>query len=207
MHDAGRRRHDAEVVERLLAPLQELVALAVALELALGVIEEGECRTELIHLHGVVDDQVHRDQRVDALGIAAQPCHGRTHRRQIHHAGHAGEVLHHDPCGLERQLDGDRIGRIPVRQPNHVLLGHGKAVDLAQQSLQQHLDRERQPGDLAYASLFESGEAVIDNRLARAGKAGSGVEGIGSHLGHEAHSWQRISQQDNRSTSNDTLRL
>ena len=43
MHDAGGRRHDAEVVERLLAPLQELVALAVALELALGVVEEGEC--------------------------------------------------------------------------------------------------------------------------------------------------------------------
>ena len=35
--DAGRRRHDAEVVEGALAPLQELVALVVALELALAV--------------------------------------------------------------------------------------------------------------------------------------------------------------------------
>ena len=155
----------------------------------------------------MVDHQVHRDQRVDALGIAAQPCHRRPHRRQIHHAGHAGEVLHDHTRGLERQLDLGRVGRVPVRQPADVLLGHGEAVHLAQQRLQQHLDRKRQPGDLAKASLFERGEAVIDHRLARAGKASSGVEGIGSHLGHEAHSWQRILQQDNRSISNDTLRL
>ena len=31
--DAGARRHDAEIVERVLAPAQEAVALAVALEL------------------------------------------------------------------------------------------------------------------------------------------------------------------------------
>ena len=36
-HDAGVRRHDGEVVERVLPPAQERVALAVALELALGV--------------------------------------------------------------------------------------------------------------------------------------------------------------------------
>ena len=36
-HDADARRHDLERVERLLPPLQELVALAVALELELQV--------------------------------------------------------------------------------------------------------------------------------------------------------------------------
>ena len=35
--DAGVGRHDAEVVERVLAPAQERVALAVARELELGV--------------------------------------------------------------------------------------------------------------------------------------------------------------------------
>ena len=39
--DAGAGRHDAEVLERLLAPLEERVALAVALELELGVAGEG----------------------------------------------------------------------------------------------------------------------------------------------------------------------
>ncbi len=47
VHDAGAGRHDAEVLERLLAPAQELVALAVALVLALHVVHEREaaCRS------------------------------------------------------------------------------------------------------------------------------------------------------------------
>ena len=45
--DAGAGRHHAEIVERLLAPAQELVALAVPLVLELDVLPEGEraCRT------------------------------------------------------------------------------------------------------------------------------------------------------------------
>ena len=38
MADAGARRHDAEIVERILAPAQEAVALAVALELDVDVL-------------------------------------------------------------------------------------------------------------------------------------------------------------------------
>ena len=37
VHDAGARRHDAEIVERLLAPAQEFVPLAVARELHVDV--------------------------------------------------------------------------------------------------------------------------------------------------------------------------
>ncbi len=47
MHDAGAGRHDLEVVERRLAPTQELVALAVAPVLELDVALQGvrACRT------------------------------------------------------------------------------------------------------------------------------------------------------------------
>ena len=58
--DAGRRRHDAEVVEGLLAPAQERVALAVALELELGVDGEGARGAEGVDLDRVVDHQVRR---------------------------------------------------------------------------------------------------------------------------------------------------
>ena len=40
VYDTGGWRHDAEVVERLLTPLQELVTLTVPLELALGIEEQ-----------------------------------------------------------------------------------------------------------------------------------------------------------------------
>ena len=63
--DAGVRRDDLEVLEGGLAPAQERVALLVALELLLGVDAEGVARAELVDLHGVVDDELDRHERVD----------------------------------------------------------------------------------------------------------------------------------------------
>ena len=72
MHDAGGRRDDSKVVESLLSPLEKLVSFAVAFELLLGI--DGECHAgvELVHLNGVVNDQVARDQRIDLARITAQ---------------------------------------------------------------------------------------------------------------------------------------
>ncbi len=58
VHDAGVRRHDLEIAERGLAPAQERVALAVALELDGGVGGERAGGAVFIHLHGVVDDEL-----------------------------------------------------------------------------------------------------------------------------------------------------
>ena len=60
VHDAGGWRDDAEVVERLLAPLEELVALVVALELLLRVHGQRDARREVVDLHRVVDDEIRR---------------------------------------------------------------------------------------------------------------------------------------------------
>ncbi len=78
MADPGGRRDDAEVVERLLTPAQEGVALAVALVVAVGVDVEGAGVAERVHLHGVVDHQVDRDQRVD---LRRDPSRARRSRR------------------------------------------------------------------------------------------------------------------------------
>jgi hypothetical protein len=56
VHDAHAGRHHAEVRQRLLAPLQELVALLVALELELEVVLLGGLAVERVDLHRVVDD-------------------------------------------------------------------------------------------------------------------------------------------------------
>ena len=60
VHDPGVGRHDGEVLEGVLAPAQERVALAVALELELGVAREGVARAEHVDLHRVVDDELGR---------------------------------------------------------------------------------------------------------------------------------------------------
>ena len=59
--DAHVGRHHPERLEGLLAPLEELVALLVALELEGGVEVEGVGLGEGVHLDGVVDDQVDGD--------------------------------------------------------------------------------------------------------------------------------------------------
>ena len=106
--NAGHGRDDAEVVEGLLAPLEELIALAVALEFDLGVAPQGIGRGEEIHLDRVVDDQVDGHERVDLARIAAQAGDGGAHGGQVHDGGDAGEVLHDDAGRKERNARADR---------------------------------------------------------------------------------------------------
>ena len=87
--DARLRRHDVEAREGSLAPAQERVALAVALELELRVAREGEARPVLVYLHGVVDHELCREERVDEGGIAAERPHGISHRGQVDDGRHA----------------------------------------------------------------------------------------------------------------------
>ncbi len=94
MHDPGVGRHYREVVEGALAPAQERVALLVALELALGVEAESVARAEGVDLHGVVDHQLGRHERVDLGRVATHRGHRVAHRGEVHDGRHAGEVLH-----------------------------------------------------------------------------------------------------------------
>src|SRR5439155_7137472 len=111
--DAGVWRYYCEVVERLLPPAQERVALAVALELALGVDAEGVARAERVDLHGVVDDELGWDERIDARRIAAHGSDRVTHSGEIDDGGHAGEVLHQHTRRAERDLRAGARLRVP----------------------------------------------------------------------------------------------
>src|SRR5213075_3444561 len=92
--DAG--RDESEGLESLLAPFQELVTLAIALELHLHVQLECLRRAGEIHLDGVIDDEIDRHQRLDDLRIAAKLFHRAAHRGQIDHEWDAGEILEND---------------------------------------------------------------------------------------------------------------
>jgi hypothetical protein len=107
------RRDDLEVVERLLTPAQERVALPVALELELGVAEDRARRRVLVDLHGVVDHKLDRQLRVDPRRVAAEIRHRVPHRREVDDRRHAGEVLQEDAGGSE----GDLVGRLGLRIP------------------------------------------------------------------------------------------
>ena len=81
--DAGVRRHRLEALERRLAPAQERVALAVALELLLGVDPERLGRAERVDLDGVVDHELDRHERVDRGRVAAHLGHRVAQRGEV----------------------------------------------------------------------------------------------------------------------------
>ena len=172
MDDAGGGRHDAEVGEGLLAPAQELVALAVAVELDLRVALQRLRRAEHVHLHRVVHHQVHRHQRVDAPRVAAQPLHRRAHGGQVHHGGNAGEVLQDHAARHEGQLHLGGVVRLPAAEVAHVFFGDQLAVHVAQHRLEQDLDREGQP--------VQAGRAPAAFQRVAAGGSGPGPAAVSS---------------------------
>ncbi len=114
--DADAGRHDLECVERLHAPLHELIALVVALEFQFHVQVERVLFAEVIDLHRVVDDQIDRHQRFDRLRILACALRDAAHRSDVGEQRNAGEVLQHDARHDERNFIGTVGDRFPVRE-------------------------------------------------------------------------------------------
>jgi hypothetical protein len=173
-----------EVLERLLAPLQEAVALAVA-----GCIR---ARRSLPKAFGVPNSStmtewsMTRSTGTSGLifcGIAAERLHGVAHGREVDDGGNAGEVLHQHA----RRAEGDFLaGLALVVQPGgdgfDVRLGDRAAVLGAQQVLQQHLHREGKRRNAGKAVLLGFNEAVIDVGLVPDLQRLPGLETVDRHV-------------------------
>src|ERR1700686_319704 len=93
MDDRASGRNTGEVVERRLAPLQERVAILLALEFETSILSESVARPETVDLDRMIDDQLHRLERIDRLRVAAHRRHRVAHRRQVDDDRDAGEIL------------------------------------------------------------------------------------------------------------------
>ncbi len=156
--DAGAGRHDAEVLEGALAPLQEVVALAVAGVFQRDVVGEGFRRAKLVDDDRVVDDEIDRNERIDLGRIAAEFRHAIAHCGEIDNGWDAGEVLHQHACGAEADFF---FGFALVVEP----FGHGHDVGL--------IDR----------AVVLVAKEVFEENLHRIGKARDTFEAIGLRIG------------------------
>ena len=170
VHDSGSRRDDLEIVECALAPAQELIPLTIALVFEVDVALEGAGVAEEVKDHRVVDDQLGGGQRIDLLRIAAQCGDGLAHGRQVHHARHAGEVLHDHPRRGELNLGVGFGGRVPVRDSADVVFGDVRAVLGAQQVLGEHFE--------AVGKFLGAGNRVEAINLVTAVPDGQGVASL-----------------------------
>ena len=178
MDDAGVGRDDAEVVEGLLAPAQEGVALAVAAELERGVEVGGVALEVVIDLDRVIDDELDRLERVDLPRVAAELHDTVAHGREIDHRGHAGEVLQQHARGREGNLLLGAGTDVPAGERLDVLGIDEPRVLAAQQVLEQDLQRVRQPGHVREAGLLERRQAEDVEGVAPDGERGARVERV-----------------------------
>ncbi len=177
MADAHAGRDGAEVAEGGLAPLEEGVALAVALELEERVGVVGLGGAEFVDLNGVVDDQLGGDERVDALGVAAKGLDGVAHGGQVDDGGNAGEVLHEHAGGHVGDFAAGLGLGIPLGQEFDVAGGDVHAVFAAEQVLEQDFEAEGQSAEIE-AFFFECGQTVDGIGFAAGLERGAACEAV-----------------------------
>ena len=93
MANAYSRRHNAHVAERFLRPLQERVALAVALLLDCFVFALARRAAKRIGNNRMVDNKIAGNLRINAARIAAQSSARLTHCGKVNEHGYTGKVL------------------------------------------------------------------------------------------------------------------
>ena len=169
MHDPDAGRHESESLESLLTPFEELVALAVALELHLHVQTQRFGRAGEIDLDRVVHHEIDRHEGLDDFRIAAEFLHRAAHRREIDHEGNAGEILEDDAGHDEWNLVIGRRLRVPIRQRLDVFPPDLFAVAIAQDRLEHDANADRKPGDRPDSLRFERRERMQESFAAAAG--------------------------------------
>ena len=167
--DAHARRDDGEIAEGRLTPLEEGVALAVALEFEQRVGAIGGGRAVLVDLDGVVDDEFGGDKGIDAFGIAAEGLDGVAHGGEIDDGGNAGEVLHEHAGGHVGDFAAGLGFGVPVGKELDVGGGDVDAIFAAEQVFEEDFEAE--------------GQAV--ERESAGGERGQAIDGVAAVAGSE----------------------
>ncbi len=144
VNDSRSRGNHLEVVERCLAPTEELIALAVALVLNIHVALKRIGLTKQVRNHRVVDDEFSGRQGVDLGGVSSEIDDGFAHGREVHNARHAGEVLKNNPGRGELDFS-RRLGLlVPPTERFNLLAGDVRTVLSAQEVFEENFEGKRQ---------------------------------------------------------------
>ncbi len=189
VHDAGPRRHRPEVPEGPLGELEQLVPLPIPAILEVHVPLVRVRGAGVVHLDRMVDHQVTGHHRVDAVGIPPHPGHGVAHRRQVHHARDAGEVLQHYPRRHPRQLPRAAPAPCPGAERRHMFLRHHPPSREAQGVLQQDANREGKPVQVSHALALKLRKAENRGGLGAQRQGAAGAEGVDGG-GHGSGGWK-----------------
>lgn len=177
VHNAHAGRYDTEGVESLHAPLHELIALVIALELPAHVLLQRLRGAVVVNLHRMIDDQIDRYQGLDAARIVAAGLCCVAHRRQIAEQRHAGEILQHHTRDDKGNLLAAWCAWLPLRELADIPLRDPMAIAVAQQRFQHDAQGHRQAGNVADLGRGQRRQRVEQRlRLSRRREAGQRIE-------------------------------
>ena len=149
-----------------LGPLEEGVTLAVALELDFHVLAQRVDRVVHVDDDGVIDDEIHRHQRLDARRVELLALRLGAHRGEVVQRGKAGHVLQHDAREHEWHFRRARLVRLPGGELAHGLFGDALAVAVAQYRFKHYAQADGHPRRLPEPGFFEGGERIVFAGLA-----------------------------------------
>ena len=131
----------------------------------------------------MIDDQIHRSERVDLLRVPVQRLHGIAHRGQVHNRGNSSEILHQHA----RRAVGNLAVRGALLEPacdrEDVVLGDGAAILMAQQIFQKDFQRVRKPRNACQTPPLGRLEAEISVGLATDGECAAALETVEASQG------------------------
>ena len=148
MTNAGSRRNDPQIIERLGAPLRELIAFFVPLHFEAYVFIECVFGAVEINADRVINNEVDRQHRINFIGIAAQTDHRFAHRRHIENSRKAPDIMGHDPGRMKSDIAWVLSVLNPVHNRLDIVHGHGPPVLTAQKVFQQDFHRARQAREI-----------------------------------------------------------
>ncbi len=156
-----------------------MIALAVALVFEINIALERIRAGEMVHHHRVVDHQIHRHQRIDALGVRAELRRRIAHGGKVHHRRNAGEVLHQHARRRKRDFHFVLAAVLqPAGNGRDVVLLNRHTIFGAQQVFQEHLERIGQARDVAEAVARSGVEVEIGVRLAAGAERSAAAERV-----------------------------
>ncbi len=104
----------------------------------------------------MVDDEIYRLQGIDLIGVASHFDHRVTHDGEIHNARNASEVLQKHTSRHE----GNFLVRggfcVPADERFDILSSHDSPILVAQQILEENLQRNREPVERSGKRFFEA---------------------------------------------------
>ena len=129
----------------------------------------------------MIDNQLGGNQRIHALGVAAESLHGIAHSAQIDDRRHSGKVLH--------EYAGRHVGNlaawlglgIPLGQEFDVGGGDVHAILTAEQVFKQNLEAKWKAAQVE-AFGFQNWKAIDGVRTAAGGKSGAAGKAIHRYM-------------------------